>query len=331
MRRAALIFVLGSTLGLGWFLWRHYEIQGLDQLVFRPRGTTATPARRGVERNLEANPPLRLLSLSSPLWSGEIPKAPDISEAFQPGPVLAEIISSFDVVALHGIRGEGERWLRHFVAELNSAGETWELVLGSPVGPRHDPRQFAVLFHKDSVEVDPHNVYTIEDPDDLIRHEPLVAWLRAKGPEETEAFTFSLVLCQVHEFERERELEALARIFVAVRDDGREEDDVVLVGDMPPRTVSHAAWDRVSRTSQLGSLLSADEFIPQRHLDMVWDPTATSEHAARQGLVNVVREFNLTVAEAEIVATPAPAWAEFHRWEGGPAPRVAAGESPAIE
>ena len=45
---------------------------------------------------------------------------------------------------------------------------------------RHS-EQFAFIFDTQRVETDRFQLYTIDDPEDLVTREPLVAWFRVKG------------------------------------------------------------------------------------------------------------------------------------------------------
>ena len=89
----------------------------------------------------------------------------------------------------------------------------------------------AFLFNKDSVAVDRSTVQSIGDPSKRFRHRPLVGSFRAVGPKEAEAFTFTLVNVHNEPQNAEEELDLLDDVYREVRNDGRKEDDVILLGD----------------------------------------------------------------------------------------------------
>ena len=88
------------------------------------------------------------------------------------------------------------------------------------------------IFDRASVEIDRTQLYTVDDPDDLLHREPLVGWFRVRGPPPDQAFTFSLINIHTDPDEVQHEINVLDDVFRAVRDDGRGEDDVILLGDL---------------------------------------------------------------------------------------------------
>ena len=75
-------------------------------------------------------------------------------------------------------------------------------------------------------------MHFVEDPAGRFRYKPLVAAFRVRGPAPAEAFTFTLVDVQTDPKRVAAELDLLAAVFRAVRDDGRNEDDIILLGDL---------------------------------------------------------------------------------------------------
>ena len=58
--------------------------------------------------------------------------------------------------------------------------------------------------------------------------------------------------------------------------------------------------------------------------NIVFDRRATSEYTYRSGVVDLMRQFTLTLREAAEVSEHLPVWAEFSVYEGGQAGQVAA-------
>ena len=82
------------------------------------------------------------------------------------------------------------------------------------------------------IEVDRTQLYTVDDPDDLLHREPMVARFRVRGPPAEQAFTFKLVNIHTDPDETDTELDALDDVFSGRPQRRRGEDDVILLGDL---------------------------------------------------------------------------------------------------
>ena len=105
--------------------------------------------------------------------------------------------------------------------QINAAGHQYDYAIGPRLGRSTSKEQYAYLYDTETIEVDRHAMYTVEDPDDLLHREPLVAGFRARGAPANEAFTFTLVNIHTDPDETDGEIDALADVFQAVRNDGR--------------------------------------------------------------------------------------------------------------
>ncbi len=180
------------------------------------------------------------------------------------------------------------------------------------------------MFDTASIEVDRQALYTVSDPDDLLHREPLVGWFRVRGPPSDAAFTFSLVDIHTDPDETKQELDALADVFLAVRGDGRGEDDVIVLGDL------NVDDHHLGRLGQLANIHWAVSGVASNtrgtklYDNIIFSEAATTEYTGRWGVFDMIREFNLTVDEALKVSDHMPVWAEFNIYEGGQGGRVAA-------
>jgi hypothetical protein len=172
-------------------------------------------------------------------------------------------------------------------------------------------------------------LYTVDDRDDLLVREPLVAWFRAVGPAADQAFTFSLVNVRVEPSRGVQERDVLDDVLFAVRDDGRGEDDVIIAGDLRAAPGELGDLDRMA-----GVAYAVQNVTTTNHGDATWNnlvlqKTATVEFTGRSGVLDFLREFNLTLAQALEVSDHLPVWAEFSVCEGGQLGRLAQRKSPA--
>ncbi len=179
-----------------------------------------------------------------------------------------------------------------------------------------------------TVEVDRPQLYVVNDPDDLLQYAPLVAWFRVRGPPSNEVFTFSLVNTRVDPSRPLPELNKLDDVYRAVLRDGRQEDDVLLLGDF-------GADDK--NLGELGSMADLYAVISQvpsntertQQLDNVlFEHRSTREFTGQGGCFDFLREYNLSMQEALEVSTHLPVWAEFSIYEGGTPGKVAGKNQP---
>jgi endonuclease/exonuclease/phosphatase family metal-dependent hydrolase len=243
---------------------------------------------------------------------------------------LVNIVRNFDIVAIQEVRAQSQMLLPSFVQAINSANLRYDYVIGERLGRSSSKEQYAYVFNTDTVEVDRRTLYTVSDPDDLLHREPLVAWFRCRNADPQHAFTFSLVNIHTDPDEVAQELNVLDDVFRAVREDGRGEDDVILLGDF------NARFDRMGHLSRLpgifftittgpsGALLPTNVRGNEQYDNLVFDSTATQEFMGRGGVFDFMREYNLSLNQAQTVSDHLPVWGEFSVYEGGVPGRVAA-------
>lgn len=237
--------------------------------------------------------------------------------------VLAEVFRHFDVVAIQEIRAKTQELLPRFVAMINAQGAHYDYVIGPRLGRSESKEQYAFIYNAASVECDRESVYTVNDPDDLLHREPLVAGFRVRGPPASEAFTFTLIDIHTDPDEVAKELSVLDDVIRAVANDGRGEDDVLLLGDLNADDrhfgelglMPHLSWAISGRaTNTRGNKL---------YDNILFDSRATTEYLGQSGVVDLMREFNLSMQQTLAISDHLPIWAEFSLREGGRPGRVA--------
>ncbi len=234
--------------------------------------------------------------------------------------MLASIMAQFDIVAVQGVAVSESYAVGQLVDVINSSGRQYDYVLGPRVGrDEASMRQFAFVYDVKRVEVDSKEVYTVEDPDDLLRWEPLVAWFRTRSVNPNDAFTFTLVNMEADPDEKERESAILGGVFREVRNDLRREDDVILAGcfrmpckqiDSQANAVPNSDWALTGTTPSNTQGTAQDDNIMSCH-------NFTDEATGRVGVFDFLRQLNLSLDQAENISTHLPVWAEFTMNEGG--------------
>jgi endonuclease/exonuclease/phosphatase family metal-dependent hydrolase len=237
---------------------------------------------------------------------------------------LAAIIHNFHLVAVQEIRTQDDyfidNFLRHYV---NQNGRVFDRVVGPRLGRSSSTEQYAFLYDTAAIEVNRYSVYTVNDPDDLLHREPLVAMFRVRGPPPQQAFTFLLANIHTDPDETDAELDALAQVYQVVRRASGGEDDIILAGDLNVDD---------QHLGQLGQLESVRPIIRgvftntrQNALydNFVIHQPSTAEYTGRWGVFNFQELFKLTLDQALQVSDHLPIWAEFSAIESATPGRVA--------
>ena len=307
-----LVVLLLAGLGYGgWLFFREYRIAGWDQVRLVPRGSI-TGSSNGIP--LRQTHTIRIATFNIQVFGSSKIDKPHVVE------ILARIVRQFDVVAIQEIRSREQDLLPRFLDVVNATGRKYDYVIG-PRLPRTpgaaNPEQYAFVFDQETIEVDRLQLYTIDDPDDLLAREPFVAWFRVRGPPSDQAFTFTLVNIHTDPDKAAFEVDQLGQVYRAVVNDGRGEDDVILLGDF---NADCQSLERLRRAAAIECALDGQPTNTRgtnSYDNIVFDRHATVEFTGRAGVLDFMRQFNLTLDQALEVSDHLPVWAEFSAWEGG--------------
>jgi len=313
------LLAAGAVVAL-YFFWQNFRLTGLESLHIEPRkaardtirpasGAAGTPARP------VAN--IRIASFNLQAFGETKLEKPHVLE------VIARILRQYDVVAVQEIRSRNQDTMPKLIDAINAGGAHFDFVIGPRLGRTTSKEQYAFIFDRATIEVDRNQTYTVEDRDDVLHRDPLVAWFRVRGPPKDEAFTFTLVNIHTDPDDVRREVNALDDVFRAVRDDGREEDDVILLGDL---NTDDQHLGQIGQSSAITAVISG---VPTTvrggsQLDnILFEELATKEFTGRSGVFDFLREYNFTLEQAAEISDHLPVWAEFSAFEGGIPGRVA--------
>ncbi len=241
-----------------------------------------------------------------------------------PGTLMsyARLLSQFDIVALQNIRTRRDDLLPELVARLNSTGKQYDFMIGPRVGRSEQKEQFAFIFDTQRIETDRFQLYTVEDPEDMLQFEPLVGWFRTRGVPEHEAFTFSLINLHCDRDFARSEIQALPNLIQAIANDGRGEDDLIFAGNFGVDATQMVDLQRASMRIALDGV--ATNIQGNAQLDNVVFPMANcTEYTGRTGAYDFLRLMNLSLEQATNVSQHLPVWVEFSIIEGGRPGQVA--------
>jgi endonuclease/exonuclease/phosphatase family metal-dependent hydrolase len=240
--------------------------------------------------------------------------------------IIADIGRNFDVLAIQEIRSIDQNVMPRLVELINSKGYDYDFIVGPRQGRTSSKEQYAFLYNRGRLAVDDRFVYSVDDPDDLLHRPPLVARFQVVGPSSSQAFTFTLINIHTDPDEVKQEVDVLDDVIKAVRNDGSGEDDVILLGDLnaSPKRLGHLAempeimWIVTDEPTNVARTQIYDNILFHRR--------ATAEFTGVGGVVDFVKAFNLTRAQAEVVSDHLPVMAEFSIYEGV-SPALASGRN----
>lgn len=259
---------------------------------------------------------------------------------------LADIVRKFDVVALQEIRTKDEFFIQNFIRDyVNPASASgperrYWCVVGPRLGRTNSTEQYAYLYDTATLEVAPSVTYTVNDPDDLLHREPLVAMFRTRLAQPELAFQFVLVNTHTDPDEVPQELDALAQVWQAVSRQASPEDDVIVLGDLNTAVPSsdplvQPRRGRPLESQDLGGLSRVPGVFPlvrdrstntvgsMLHDNILVRLNTTTEFTGRSGVLDVMRTYNLRIDQAQELSDHLPVWGEFGAYESAVPGRVA--------
>lgn len=229
---------------------------------------------------------------------------------------VAKITRRFDVMAVQQVASIERDLIPRLVDEINAGENRYEFLLGPSTGPRDRGEQLAFIFDSTRVEVDRGQTYTVDDPEHRFTFDPLVAWFRAREPDASEAWTFSMVNVRVDMPRASEEVAMLPGLMAAVADDGRGEDDVVLAGLMQADD-AYLLPTFGNQTRVTVRHRSTDIYDRYQTANVILNIASTTEYLGRGGVFDFARHYRLGRAEAEAVTSHLPVYGEFTAHEGG--------------
>lgn len=318
-RRFGSVVLLALVVG-GLFLAR-FRIEGLERLglAIKDRATQVgggastqlPPAQVGAE--------IRIATFNIEVLGEKKSADPGVMR------ILADVVQRFDVVAVQEIRSIQADVAGQLVALVNSTGARYHYVVGPRLGRTASKEQYAYIYNTASIELDGTSVYTIEDRDDLLHREPLVAAFRVRTSVPERAFTFTLINVHVDPDEVTSEVNVLDDVVRAVRADGRNEDDVIVLGDF---NADHRSLGELGRMPEARCAIQGIATNTQgdkEYDNLVYSAGATIEYTGQSGVFDVQAQYGLTMDQAKLVSDHLPVWAQFTAHEGGIAGPVAVG------
>ncbi|MCS7304619.1 MAG: hypothetical protein NZ602_05860 [Thermoguttaceae bacterium] len=301
--------------GVGcWYVWKHYELKGLEQLFSPSRALRPQSSDPGGQ--LPPVPTGRSVLLvasfnAHPLDAGKLSHPARLA-------ALVQLLRRFDLVALQNIQLQAPGLLWELRDHLNTGGRYYEVAF--------DPESFqqpgrpvsAFLYDRATVEIDLAKLYSMEDLQGRLYDRPLVGSFRARGPHPSQAFTFILISVYIQPERADQELPLIEQLYRTVRKNSSGEDDILLAGTLPMKQEHLQQWAKdLQLTAAVGGSVAR---LPGESLwvdNILFVRRATVEYTGRSGMVDLVRELGLSVQEAMELSEHWPVWMELSVYEGG--------------
>lgn len=234
--------------------------------------------------------------------------------------LMTEICRQFDLISFQGVSSRHPDWLANLLRSLESStGDTYKFVTSRFV----NGIQFVTLFNSTVLELENSNYYSVNDPDELFLFDPFVCWFRALRTDKDKAFTFSLVSIHVDSSKSSQELMQLGNLYRTVRDDGRGEDDIIVVGDFHIDATNLVDVLEPSGLQSVLSVLPTNMLRTAQFDNILSSPIATVEHAGSAGVFDFMKHYNLYLKDALKISDHLPVWADYSIYEGVVPGRVA--------
>lgn len=318
-----LLVLLVALLCSGWYVFDKFEFVGLDQVRLHRRQKPVEDSSQVTQIStsipaVQTGETVRIATFNIQAFGDRKSAKPHVME------YLANIIRRFDVVAIQEIRTKSPDHMSRFVDLINSTGRRYDYVIGERLGRSSSKEQYAFVFDQQTVEVDRTAVYTIYDRDDALHREPLVAQFRVRGPPSSESFTFKLINVHIDSDETAKEMDTMDDVYYAVAQDGSGEDDLILLGDF---SVNYRQIGQLTNVADVSWIISGQETNTRKNKsydNIFFSRRATTEFMGRGGVMDFMREFNLSLPEALEISDHMPVWVECSIYEGGQAGMFAA-------
>lgn len=235
--------------------------------------------------------------------------------------LFSRLVRQFDVIAVQQITSPERDLLPRMVEHINRTGRRYDFLLGPIVGPDGSGpqplgEQYAFFFDTERVETDRGQLYTVSDPENHVTYDPLVAWFRVRGVPADEAWTFSLANFRVDTSRSAQEVPLLGQLMAAVAADGRGEDDLLLGGLLQADDRQIAAQLGREQSEAVVQATPTDIFARYQLSNLILPKRTTTEYMRRGGVIDFLRLYNLSSAEAEELSPHLPIYGEFTVTEG---------------
>ncbi|QDU48675.1 endonuclease/exonuclease/phosphatase family protein [Gimesia panareensis] len=231
--------------------------------------------------------------------------------------ILARIIQQFDVVAIQEIRAQDQSFLDDFLNIVNTGDHRYAYIVGTRQGRTASKEQYAYFYNIDRIRVNEKWTYTVIDKYDKLHRPPYVAHFQTLSPSSENPFSFTLINIHTDPDETDQELNVLDDVYRVVANDGSQEDDVILLGDLNVDDQHLGELGRVADLMWTVSKTPTNTRQSKQYDNILFSQHRSQEFTGISGVYDFKTRFKLSEKEALTVSDHLPVWAEFQITEKG--------------
>ena len=312
MRNLLNIAIAAAVLGGAWWVYDHYDPDHLARFEFVPRAPSSGNSLSNAVFSLAGgNSNSGEIRIGVVDGRGFAPNAPAAANVY-----LRQLAASWDLICVTNVRTERDDYARELVAKFKSQGVELDYFLGPRVGRGSDYQQYLFLFRPDRIETDRAANYTLDDVEDAVAYDPLMAYFRVRGPQSDRSLTFAVVLWQAAKDAGEQELAMIAPIVRAARHEAFGEDDVFLAASIPAKESELRSYYEPLGMRNAASLNWVLQDANAAGMYLLFDPMATPEYSGTSSYDEIPRNINISVDQAMEQFGALPVWCGFREVEG---------------
>ncbi len=157
-------------------------------------------------------------------------------------PILAQIVSQFDVVAIQEVRGGDAEPIQALVELLRASGGYFAATVSAPIGRTSQTESYAFIWDATRIQFIEGSAYLVQDQADRMHREPMVASFESRVglADGRRPFRFTLINAHTSPSEVEasviaNEMNVLDDVFMRVRQYDYQmtgEEDCIMLGDL---------------------------------------------------------------------------------------------------
>ena len=235
--------------------------------------------------------------------------------------ILADIAVRFDILAIQELRDKDENVIPQFLAILNRQGHHYRAAVSRRVGyvdrdsKRVYEEQLVYLYDANRVELigEP---YVAEDRYTRMHRPPYIAHFRCRQPPSLMPFSFVLMNVHTDPDDTDGEFAALVDIIGSIFPNHPGEDDFILLGDLNSDAQDFQQYRWLSNQFPvIPSHWKTNTRQKESFDNIVFDALRTAEFLNQGGVLNLMKEYNLSIEQAVAVSDHMPVWGVFSRLE----------------
>jgi endonuclease/exonuclease/phosphatase family metal-dependent hydrolase len=282
-----------------------HEIEQIEHNEGQAIEDTQPEVLEDIQVNTSSDETLRIGSFNIQIFGVSKADKPEVME------VLADIVRTYDILAIQEIRDKSQTALPELVELVNSDGSNYEFVVSERMGRTTSKEQYAYLYNTDTILITSEALpYPEPEGTDPFHRQPYIASFRAVNG------NYDAVLIVVHTDpdEATEEINALDEALEHAQNVYSDEQDFIILGDFNADG-SYFDEDSSSDLDDYYWVIDDTQDTTTKATDYTYDRIILTDYSDFTGEFGVHRfdlEYNLTYDETVAVSDHYPVYAEFN-------------------